>query len=76
MKLKTRTCKRCGHTWVPRRPRTIQCPKCRSPYWDKPRSADPLGALAADVLNIPEESVTDTDRADMGKLLEDMDNGD
>lgn len=31
-------CERCGHVWVPkseRRP-TI-CPKCKSPYWDKPR---------------------------------------
>ena len=31
-------CERCGHTWVPRTERrpTI-CPKCKSPYWDKPR---------------------------------------
>ncbi len=31
-------CERCGHVWLPkteRRP-TI-CPKCKSPYWDKPR---------------------------------------
>lgn len=32
-------CERCGHEWVPRnkddQPRV--CPKCKSPYWDKPR---------------------------------------
>jgi rubrerythrin len=31
-------CLRCGHTWIPRkkeRPRV--CPKCHSPYWDKPK---------------------------------------
>jgi Zn finger protein HypA/HybF involved in hydrogenase expression len=34
------TCLRCGHTWTQRsdeRPRI--CPKCKSPYWDKPRKA-------------------------------------
>lgn len=32
-------CERCGHKWVPRlkeNPRV--CPKCHSPYWDKPRN--------------------------------------
>jgi predicted Zn-ribbon and HTH transcriptional regulator len=32
-------CERCGHRWVPRvmtKHPTI-CPKCKSPYWDKPR---------------------------------------
>ena len=33
-------CERCGHTWIPRskieEAPTI-CPKCKSPYWDKPR---------------------------------------
>lgn len=32
-------CERCGHEWVPRdegqEPRV--CPKCKSPYWNKPR---------------------------------------
>jgi predicted Zn-ribbon and HTH transcriptional regulator len=32
-------CERCGHQWVPRNidepPRV--CPKCKSPYWDRPR---------------------------------------
>src|SRR5215211_8496756 len=35
-------CERCGHEWVPRggseeEPRA--CPKCRSPYWNRPRKA-------------------------------------
>lgn len=32
-------CERCGHEWIPRgteeEPRV--CPKCRSPYWNRPR---------------------------------------
>jgi predicted Zn-ribbon and HTH transcriptional regulator len=35
-------CERCGHEWVPRKedehPRV--CPKCKSPYWDKPKQND------------------------------------
>jgi len=34
-------CERCGHTWVPR-VFTVQpavCPKCKSPYWNRPRKA-------------------------------------
>ena len=31
-------CKRCGHKWIPRNPKTPKvCPKCNSPYWDKDR---------------------------------------
>lgn len=33
-------CERCGHKWIPRAATedipTI-CPKCKSPYWNKPR---------------------------------------
>jgi predicted Zn-ribbon and HTH transcriptional regulator len=33
-------CDRCGHKWIPRskidEAPTI-CPKCKSPYWNKPR---------------------------------------
>ena len=28
------SCKRCGHKWVARIKRPVQCPKCKSPYWD------------------------------------------
>jgi predicted Zn-ribbon and HTH transcriptional regulator len=30
-------CERCGHEWVPRGKAPTVCPKCKSPYWDKPR---------------------------------------
>lgn len=35
-------CERCGHEWIPRgegseEPRV--CPKCRSPWWNKPRKS-------------------------------------
>jgi len=32
------TCTRCGHKWYPRSPALpTRCPKCISPYWNKPR---------------------------------------
>jgi predicted Zn-ribbon and HTH transcriptional regulator len=35
-------CERCEHKWVPREegeePRV--CPKCKSPYWNKPRKTE------------------------------------
>ncbi|HQG81542.1 MAG TPA: hypothetical protein PLC37_11015 [Smithellaceae bacterium] len=30
-------CLRCGHTWTPRQEEVRICPKCKSPYWDRPR---------------------------------------
>ena len=32
-------CERCRHEWVPRKPdeHPRVCPKCKSPYWDKPK---------------------------------------
>lgn len=31
-------CIRCGHTWPPRTEKLPRvCPKCKSPYWDRPR---------------------------------------
>lgn len=36
--LPTYTCSRCNHTWHPRTDnRPEVCPKCKSPYWDRPR---------------------------------------
>ena len=36
-------CERCGHEWIPREREELQepkvCPKCKSPYWNKPRKA-------------------------------------
>jgi len=32
-------CLRCGHEWPTRLEHPLRCanPKCKSPYWDKPR---------------------------------------
>jgi len=31
-------CERCGHGWKPREgSNPLVCPKCKSPYWDRPR---------------------------------------
>ena len=32
-------CERCEHEWLPREPgqAPTTCPKCKSPYWNKPR---------------------------------------
>jgi predicted Zn-ribbon and HTH transcriptional regulator len=45
------SCHRCKHEWLPRvlaHPRV--CPKCKSPYWNRPRR-DQAGLLAAAVIN-------------------------
>jgi DNA-directed RNA polymerase subunit RPC12/RpoP len=38
-------CYRCGHSWAPLQAESKPnvCPKCKSPYWDKPRKEN-LGA--------------------------------
>ncbi len=37
-------CERCGHEWLPRdtsqEPKV--CPKCKSPYWNKPKKDTPM----------------------------------
>lgn len=31
-------CDRCSHEWIPRNDeKPTICPKCKSPYWNKPR---------------------------------------
>lgn len=30
-------CCRCSHSWIPRKKEVRICPKCKSPYWDRPR---------------------------------------
>jgi DNA-directed RNA polymerase subunit RPC12/RpoP len=38
LEMPTLECLRCGHTWIPRQPKEAKtCPKCRSPYWNKPK---------------------------------------
>lgn len=32
-------CKRCQHKWVPRIPELRICPKCKSPYFDRPKKS-------------------------------------
>lgn len=43
-------CERCSHEWIPRdfdiEPRV--CPKCKSPYWNRPRKRAAKGTGAAD----------------------------
>jgi hypothetical protein len=35
-------CKRCNASWVPRGKKLpMQCPKCKSPYWNKKRQKKP-----------------------------------
>lgn len=39
-------CGRCTHVWLPR-PTTetpAVCPKCKSPYWNRPRASEAKGA--------------------------------
>jgi Zn finger protein HypA/HybF involved in hydrogenase expression len=38
--IKQLTCKRCEHTWTPRKSEIRICPKCKSPYWDKERAGN------------------------------------
>ena len=32
-------CERCKHEWIPRtKDYPVICPKCKSPYWDRPKT--------------------------------------
>lgn len=36
-------CERCDHTWIARdttEGEPLVCPKCKSPYWNKPRKTE------------------------------------
>ncbi len=48
VKLTGLRCERCGHVWLPAKPiNEIRiCPKCKSPYWDRPRVNKPKGREA------------------------------
>jgi len=35
------SCLRCGHAWIPRKAEILTCPKCKSPYWNRPRRQAP-----------------------------------
>jgi Zn finger protein HypA/HybF involved in hydrogenase expression len=30
-------CRRCAHEWIPRKLPVMQCPRCKSVYWNTPR---------------------------------------
>lgn len=40
IKLNGLKCERCNHAWVPRNSeeQPTVCPKCKSPYWNKPKT--------------------------------------
>jgi rubrerythrin len=41
VKLDGLRCLRCGYTWLPRGKKLPKvCPKCKNPYWKKPRKRD------------------------------------
>ena len=49
LKQKGYKCNRCEHEWVPREAHALGrdpkvCPKCKSPYWDRPRQGEPKGS--------------------------------
>lgn len=61
-----RACKRCGHLWRPRQDvPPIQCPLCRSPYWDKER----LNVERTSRENLVNQSA-DSERDSIGRSLE------
>src|SRR5260370_32996862 len=37
-------CERCSHEWIPKgtQKEPSVCPKCKSPYWNRPRKATPM----------------------------------
>ena len=38
IEVKVYKCERCKHEWVPRKKEMpIVCPRCKSPYWNKPK---------------------------------------
>ena len=32
-------CKRCGHSWIPKKEEVRMCPKCDSVWWDVEKEA-------------------------------------
>jgi len=37
----TPRCKRCGHTWTPRKTEVKMCPRCKSYYWNVAKNTQP-----------------------------------
>lgn len=38
IKLQKVECKKCGYRWIPRKEEIRLCPKCKSPWFDMPKS--------------------------------------
>jgi len=38
--MKKLKCVKCNHQWYPRTPKPVQCPKCRTVYWEKEKEND------------------------------------
>lgn len=42
--MRFRECLRCLHEWLPKKiGKPIRCPRCGSPYWDRPRTQENAG---------------------------------
>ena len=61
-------CERCSHEWIPRGQRNGEprvCPKCRSPWWNKPRKSmmtyDAFKTKVFEVLKSLESPITWTE---------------
>lgn len=35
--IKKRKCLRCGAVWLPRAKDPVECPRCKSTFWNKPK---------------------------------------
>ncbi len=54
-------CERCGHEWMPKKDEVFTCPKCRSPYWNKPKKISgikPDVIIFDDLTNIKPDKLT------------------
>ncbi len=54
-------CQRCDHTWVPRDTSDTAlepavCPKCKSPYWNRPRKTAKTGRKGSRVVTGPKRT--------------------
>lgn len=58
-------CKRCSHTWIPKKKDVRQCPHCKTAYWDTPKKTK--SNLDKLIDSIPEEGSTTL--GELGKAL-------
>ena len=38
--IKKLKCQKCGHRWIPRQENVMQCPKCKTCYFHKPKEGN------------------------------------